>query len=155
MNICGVRKLRGAALSYLVAQAEGIELVLHPGYAGTWVNLGSFFSDPARGNLRVSPSCVIIADHNPDGWSEVIFAAPGLYRPTEDWNLAGEIIEKGILSLSLDVEGFSTPKERWYAECGNVWCVGETPLLAACRAYVIATLGHDVYLPETLTKERQ
>ncbi len=73
-----------------------------------------------------------------------------LWSPSTDWNQGGPLIEQHISNLQRDVEDYSEPEMPWYAECGVFWDIGQTPLIAACRAIVAAKLGSEVEVPQGL-----
>ncbi|EAB7564158.1 DUF2591 domain-containing protein [Salmonella enterica subsp. enterica] len=74
--------------------------------------------------------------------------------PSTDWRRGGLLIENHIPTLQRDVDGYSEPEMPWYAECGVFWDIGETPLIASCRALVQAKLGDEVEIPDELMEVR-
>lgn len=67
-----------------------------------------------------------------------------------DWAQGGPIIERHIFVLE-DRETDDEAPERWMAQAINgVVCFGQTPLIAAMRAYVTAMLGDEIDVPEEL-----
>jgi hypothetical protein len=81
------------------------------------------------------------------------------FTPTTDWALMGPIIEREGMALCLDrdrVFSLDEMVERWYAVlpmiCEAVYLeYGSTPLIAACRCYVVAKLDDTVEVPEELS----
>ena len=73
------------------------------------------------------------------------FTFGDLYRPAEDWECGGPIIER---------EGIDIKKQsdHWDATCDKgeyvFWKFGKTPLIAAMRCYVASKLGEEVELSE-------
>ena len=73
------------------------------------------------------------------------------YDPSTDWCLAGPIIQQNIISLT-----YSVPLSKWYASLAapsHCFCsaVGETPLIAAMRMFVILKWGSEFELEELKT----
>lgn len=72
------------------------------------------------------------------------------YSPSSQWDTGGKIIERESIRLP---PPWATHSELWSAAictrspvCGWVYCEGNTPLIAAMRAYVKIKLGHEVEL---------
>lgn len=74
-----------------------------------------------------------------------------------DWSQGGPIIEREHISIShykpspmnkepMVIAAISTD----YAQEGNKWFEGPTPLIAAMRCYVASVLGDEVDIPEEL-----
>lgn len=79
------------------------------------------------------------------------------YHPSNDWSIAGDIIEKNKIHLlhSDDCKEDS----KWVASIAREnmvgWRIlhhGKTPLLAAMRCYIESKLGDSVEIPEELLK---
>ncbi len=64
----------------------------------------------------------------------------GIYRPSTDWSQGGPIIERERIMLE--------PVEKWvahaYAKDNYYSYHGDTPLIAAMRAYVAGRFGKEV-----------
>ena len=73
-----------------------------------------------------------------------------LRRWSTDWSHGGPLIDRHICELVRDQEGYSEPEEPWYASCDVFWQIGQTPLIAACRAIVAAKFGDAVSVPAEL-----
>jgi len=69
------------------------------------------------------------------------------YQPSTHWGWAGAIIERERISL------IGESGERWIAEWGWIKMVGDTPLIAAMRAYVASKFGNEIEIPEELIEE--
>lgn len=74
-----------------------------------------------------------------------------LYSPSTEWVLAGPIIERErimICSCTKPEDGWTafhgSPTDTEYKEGGRGWFNGDTPLLAAMRAYVASVFGPEV-----------
>jgi len=117
-----VAELEGAQLDWAVATASGYKLVMKSAvYAGEW--------------------------KTPIG--RMIFAP--LFKPSTDWKVGGPIIERKGIAMRPHVQenGVIT---SWRA--GFRWPVrdtadvlGDTPLIAAMRAFVASKLGDEVEVP--------
>lgn len=71
----------------------------------------------------------------------------GSLSPSTDWRIGGPIIERERISLEgRDRSG--RPVDEWVAKLVLPLNFGQTPLIAAMRAYVAAKLGDEVELPE-------
>jgi len=73
------------------------------------------------------------------------------FSPTQKWDQAGAIIEHEKISLS-------APKAsiyRWTAQssCSQIKQCGDTPLIAAMRAFIESKLGETVEVPDCLVGE--
>lgn len=116
--------LVGAALDWAVAQVEGV-----------FVHIG----DPELGDeLRVfyvSGNCL----------PRVV-----RYTPSTDWAQGGPLIEKHQIELEWDgVDGKAMWRKAAHQDIVQ-FQMGETPLIAACRAIVAAHLGEVVSVPAEL-----
>ena len=68
-----------------------------------------------------------------------------LYSPSSDWSQGGPLIAQHIFLLE-DLGDY-----EWGATAANgCKCRGDTVLQAVCRAYVLATLGEEVEIPNEL-----
>lgn len=77
------------------------------------------------------------------------------YMPSEDWSLAGPIIEREEIGTRAN-RPCSTGRE-WEASpsitakgAGGRWGYGPTPLIAAMRCFVASKLGDEVEVPDEL-----
>ena len=67
-----------------------------------------------------------------------------VFSPTTDWSQSGPIIERNIGRLE------DLGDEGWEA-CGFGYvAIGDTPLIAAMRHYVMVSLGDEVEIPKEL-----
>jgi hypothetical protein len=71
------------------------------------------------------------------------------FMPDLDWNVAGPIIERELIEIYplCDVEWGARKVD---SEGDLMRFYGDTPLIAAMRAYVSLELGDDVEIPEEL-----
>jgi hypothetical protein len=74
-----------------------------------------------------------------------------IYRPTTNWAQGGPIIEREKIRLDTT---WNQEDGHWSARIDSVggWWLGETPLIAAMRCYVVSKLGDEIEIPEELTK---
>lgn len=115
-----VSELTGALLDYWVARAEGERLAPshrspNPDTGRYWLQQGAF------GSVKECP------------------------RYT-DWAYGGPIIEREFIELTHD-RGHredGTFGRVWQANCVGGWWDGDTPLIAAMRAYVASKFGDEV-----------
>jgi hypothetical protein len=86
---------------------------------------------------------------DPDDWDWYYNGVT--YYPSQDWAIAGPIIEREKINIEYSVvskdwtAGMRDFYQRpaWYGE-------GSTPLVAAMRCYVMSQLGNEVEVPEGL-----
>jgi hypothetical protein len=76
-----------------------------------------------------------------------IYHGPAWTKYSTDWAQAGPIIERERIAVWGDNDTY------WEAECGWTWAKGQTPLVAAMRAYVASKLGDEVEVPTNLFSE--
>lgn len=75
-----------------------------------------------------------------------------VYRPSEDWEYGGPIIEREVISIgkhTWDDDGvisWGASKSSLFQ--GAPFSTGQTPLIAAMRCYVASKLGEEVEIPE-------
>lgn len=69
-----------------------------------------------------------------------------LYSPSTNWAQGGVIIEREIMTLERDFEGWFARSMYGYTT------VGATPLIAAMRCYVCSKLGYTVLFGSEATK---
>jgi hypothetical protein len=69
-----------------------------------------------------------------------------LYRPSEDWEHGGPIIEREKISLD---QCYDTHLLALSSDC-RTYSLGATPLIAAMRCYVFSKLGEEVEVPDGL-----
>ena len=125
VNCCG---LVGPALDWAVAQVENV-----------FVHIG----DPELGDeLRifyVSGNCL----------PRVV-----RYAPSTDWAQGGPLIE--VHQIELEWDGSDGKALWWKATHQDIvqFQMGETPLIAACRAIVAAHLGEVVSVPAELVENK-
>lgn len=134
-------ELKGAALNWAVAQAEG-DKVFRPrlGRPGDW-DKEAYLKDGSddRWVVRVeNPKEARFVD-----WT---------YNPSGDWMQGGPIIEKHGIHLE-----WSESHEHWlayswdrFSNPNHHMTDGDTALIAAMRCYVASKLGDEVEIPEEL-----
>ena len=66
------------------------------------------------------------------------------YSPSTDWSQGGPLIEKHVTALN------QTGTHTWWAHCEDRLGMGNTALIAACRAIVASVLGDTVSVPKEL-----
>jgi hypothetical protein len=78
----------------------------------------------------------------------------GLYQPSVEWRQGGLLIETHQIELSWD--GVDGKALWWKATHQDIvqFQMGETPLIAACRAIVAAHLGEVVRVPAELVENK-
>jgi hypothetical protein len=127
-----VAKLIGAQLDYWVARAEG------------------YGPSEDEAFIHIDGRCRIAYHEGDDPDS--------LYQPSTNWMWGGRIIEREKISTWRhdDTYGDDFPRDVWFAAVGGVhgWddgsvvgsveMTGETPLVAAMRAYVASKFGDEV-----------
>ena len=87
----------------------------------------------------------------------IVIAAPsgvykGRYTPTVNWAQGGPIIDS-MVREGLRLMGYRslpTDPTSCQAQIGNIVTGGQTPLIAAMRAYVASKLGDEVDVPKEL-----
>lgn len=127
-------ELTGAALDWVVAQAEG-DKVFRPclGRPDDW-DKEAYLKDGSddRWVVRVQNPRV--------GWF-----VDWTYNPSGNWMEGGPIIEREELS---NLKCYGT--NDWGCNNGDIFCEGPTPLIAAMRCYVASKLGDEIEIPEEL-----
>lgn len=76
------------------------------------------------------------------------------WAPSTDWSQGAPLIERYSMMIDKNFEEFSTPEQPWFAQTDFFWCIGETVLIAICRAVVRRQLGDTVNIPEGLINEQ-
>jgi len=74
-----------------------------------------------------------------------------VFSPTSNWSQCGPMIADHKLNISHNPSG-RRPEEPWFC-CDNsetFWSIGETAMVAICRAVVAAKLGDEVDIPNEL-----
>ena len=68
-----------------------------------------------------------------------------IWRPSTSWRQVGSLIEREHLSLHCD-------GSLWYSRHPDVFaeCWGATPMLAACRAFLLYKLGPEIEVPDEI-----
>ena len=130
--------LKGAALDWAVAKAEGVRTYTAP-YQHTTTGLCVLDAD--------------LVDMETDGPQEL--------RYSRDWSQGGPIIEREGIEILCNVtdreaERFAEGTHADWFAClktrkASHWH-GQTPLVAAIRCYVASRLGEEVDIPEELTR---
>jgi len=80
----------------------------------------------------------------------VFHGAGGEYKPSTDWSQGGPLIERFALELIRHSEDKWCAVKEWTIDVDCNYPLGETMLIAACRAIVAAKLGDEVDVPEGL-----
>lgn len=82
-----------------------------------------------------------------------VFHGPGgRFEPSTDWGQGGPLIEEH--QIGLDWNGVDGTAMWWLATHQDIAApqIGDTPLIAACRAIVAAKLGDEVQVPAELVQ---
>lgn len=120
-----VSELKGAALDYWVAKAEGI---------------------PAHMEGGKFPKCIREDAQNDPGEELGIF----IYDPSTDWSYGGPIIEREKISVDRPCHphpfDWSAHSDELTTKSAGLYSpqYGPTPLIAAMRAYVASKFGNEV-----------
>ena len=72
------------------------------------------------------------------------------YQPSTNWAQGGPIIERERIEIVFNGEGWDA-----YDPLRHIPEEGSTPLIAAMRCYVAATLGADVEVPDELLEKKK
>ena len=74
------------------------------------------------------------------------------YQPSTDWAQGGPIIEQEKIGILFYVDHIPDDADEpiWVASCGGERALGDTPLIAAMRCYVILELDNEIDIPEEL-----
>ena len=80
-----------------------------------------------------------------DGYKSTLDART--WRFDEDWSVGGPLIEREWIELGAYHDQW---RAVFHGEGGSIYQDGPTPLIAAMRCYVAATLGDEVDVPEGL-----
>lgn len=135
--------LTGRPLDWAVAAAEGLDVVLQ--------QIGDSLNAVA---IKGSPVVTRLGRSQP--------VTP--WNPTTRWDQCGPLIEKYAIKLVMIDDCTDDAKPRWVAEAGAecIWeanpnvhmqengGVGGAPLVAVCRAIVLAKAGAVVMVPKVL-----
>ena len=85
--------------------------------------------------------------------------ASDYWRPSENWEQGGPIIEREKLTVASNDQKSYVGQEAWTAyrietlftdQGDREYQTGSTPLIAAMRCYVTSKLGEEVEIPEGL-----
>lgn len=136
-----VSSLVGSALNWAVAKASAIPM-FEMGLHGNWP--GNYEVTKAT---QVEPA--VIRDLMGRLWFEASLRSVP-WSPSTDWSQGGPLIEKHQIKLEWD--GVDGKAIWWKATHQDIaqFQMGETPLIAACRAIVAAHLGEVVSVPAEL-----
>lgn len=139
MNMIEVKtaELIGPVLDWAVATVDGEDVIVH--------GVGQYRYDKRGGIHCCKYGCTI-------GPRSITHDVPS-YAPSTDWAQGGPLIEKYRLEIVFSgsrSEGWECVKNWCYAEVDDTYPVGETHLIAACRAIVEAKLGAVVSVPAEL-----
>lgn len=69
------------------------------------------------------------------------------FHPSTNWSQCGPLIKRFKVMIDHDFEEYSTEQEPCYAETNYYWAIGETELIAICRAIVKRHFGEAVNVP--------
>lgn len=134
-----VATLEGPLLDAAVAKAEGLRFCIE--------SFAIMNPDPVK-----HMACWLLKDGDdrvPKDFSV------GPYRPSTDWSVGGEIIEREhICTWWQDADGWNAGYDLGLGSGGqdgwldaDHWMLGKTPLIAGLRAYLAKTFGEEVELP--------
>ena len=74
-----------------------------------------------------------------------------MYSPSSNWAQGGPIIERESISIERKHDGWWMASCKYhYADDPMYLVLGDTPLIAAMRCYVVSKLGEYVDVPEEL-----
>ncbi len=122
-------ELTGALLDYWVATAEGLEP-----YADKLPD-GATYHRYWLVDLPEEPAVIVgLIPEPPKGAVR--------YAPSSLWQQGGPIIEREAIDIAC-TEPRLDPR-YWLAQYNDSAVIGETPLIAAMRAYVESKLGYEV-----------
>ena len=137
-----VSDLSGSALDWAVAHATK---------AWEWAH--EWFP-----TMTLDPTFLGVSDNAPGGSVSLIPRNPMRqdsqpFTPSTDWAQGGRLIEKHQIEINWD--GVDGKALWWNAAHQDIaqFQMGDTPLIAACRAIVAAKLGESVDVPEYLTNQ--
>lgn len=82
---------------------------------------------------------------HPADWPDLVE-----WAPSTDWGQCGPLIEERRLEIIENEDGWAAVKGWICGEIYQMYPVGETHLVAACRAIVAEKLGDTVQVPEEL-----
>lgn len=141
MNMIEVKtaELSGAALGYAVAKVQEDAMDMHWRVVdGEVIGFGSIGSSPEFPCLRVK------------GYTAK-YHSTQVFAPYEEWSQCGPLIAKHLISTGVE----NVDATLFWAYCGPCWegrpvMLGETHIIAACRAIVAAKLGDTVQIPAEL-----
>jgi hypothetical protein len=89
---------------------------------------------------------------NCEGWKrELCYLNTEYPNYSENWSLAGPIIEREMLTVIYNEREEDAEGWRTIAYHTGDMLYGTTPLVAAMRCYVASKLGDEVQIPEELT----
>ena len=123
-------ELTRAALDWVVAKCEG--LTLHK---------DAMLNGVVKRGWWVSGMSI-----DPNTWHPL-----AMFNPSTDWSQGGPIIEREKIRLDTT---WNCEDGYWSARMDTVggWWLGDTPLIAAMRCYVVSRLGDTVEIPDELAK---
>lgn len=140
-----VSGLVGAALDWAVAKAAGVPM-FEMGHHGNWP--GNYEVTKAT---QVEPA--VIRDLMGKLWFDASLRSVP-WSPSTDWSQGGPLIEKHQIELEWDgVDGKSLWWKATHQDIAQ-FQMGETPLIATCRAIVSAHLGEVVSVPAELVENK-
>ena len=127
-----VSELAGQALDWAVAQVDGVKTIM----------LG-VKSQEAKKPFAIFGSLALPVGGGDEG-----------YSPSACWHCGGPLISSQ--QISLDWDGVDGKALWWKATHQDIvqFQMGETPLIAACRAIVAANLGEVVSVPAELVENK-
>lgn len=127
-----VSELIGAELDKWVARAHGMIVTAHPVKKGA--TLTDFWGYEKAEGVHAGPRVAV-----------------AIFKPSVNWLYGGPIIERGVIAFWPDSHDDSkdpTPgywlAQTWKQAQDDVSYVGDTPLVAAMRAFVASVYGDEV-----------
>lgn len=123
--------LTGAALDWAVADAIGLPKPDQRDNDGQW-------------RRWYQP---VLIDGEPWGSREP-------FHPSLNYSQGAPLIERFSMMIDKNFEEFSTLEQPWFAQTDFYWGIGQTVLIAICRAVVRRQLGDTVNIPEELINEQ-
>lgn len=78
-------------------------------------------------------------------------AEPKCYSPFMNWEMLGPLLEREKISVEIKPHGYWMASYQYnYADEKRFLTLGDTPLVAAMRCFVQATLGDEIEIPDDL-----
>lgn len=74
------------------------------------------------------------------------------FHPSINYSQGAPLIERFSMMVDKNFEEFSTADQPWFAQTYLYWGIGQTMLIAICRAVVRSQLGGTVNVPAELVE---